>query len=142
MIYLRFDQASEPKYMTSGSAAADLKARVATSIAPLARVIVPTGVWIDRVDWGAVPDQYIPEIQIRCRSSLALKYGITLPNGIGTVDADYPDEIGVILANMGEKEFKIEEGDRIAQMVLNLVHRIPQLPVGGKREGGFGSTHK
>jgi len=142
MIHLKFDEASEPKYMTSGSAAADLKARVTTTIPPLGRVIVPTGVWIDNVDWDSVPEGCIPELQIRCRSGLAFKYGIMLTNGVGTVDADYPDEIGVLLSNTGEKEFVIEAGDRVAQLVLNTVHRIPNLPVGGKRDGGFGSTQK
>jgi dUTP pyrophosphatase len=82
----------------------------------------------------------IPELQIRARSGLAFKYGIMLTNGIGTVDADYPDEICVLLFNSGTEPFIIQRGDRVAQITLNLVQRMTDLNSGGQRSGGFGST--
>jgi dUTP pyrophosphatase len=103
-------------------------------------VCVPTGVWISSVNWEKVPLGLIPELQIRARSGLARKNGICLANGIGTIDADYRDEIGVLLLNLGPEDFRIERGDRIAQMVISFVGRIDGLPVGGSRVGGFGST--
>ena len=141
MIYLRFENSLAPKYMTQNSAAADLRARVALEIAPFTTGKVPTGVWIERVDWHAVAKGDIPEIQIRARSGLALKHSIMLANGVGTVDADYPDEICVLLYNGSQVPFKIAAGDRIAQMALTVVQRFPQLDAGGTRIGGFGSTN-
>ena len=101
---------------------------------------VPTGTWIDRVNFSQLAPGLIPELQIRARSGLAAKFGITLSNAVGTVDADYPDEICVLLWNTGSEDFAIKRGDRIAQIVLNMVARIDNLLVGGKRLGGFGST--
>ncbi|RZA23416.1 MAG: dUTP diphosphatase [Proteobacteria bacterium] len=126
--------------MTEHSAACDLVAREAAMI-PAGKVgLVPAGVWIESVDWAVVPEGFIPELQVRARSGLARKQAISLANGIGTIDADYRDEIGVLLINHGEETFVIQAGDRLAQMALNLVARIPGLPVGGLRVGGFGST--
>jgi len=140
LIKLRYAPESAPIYSTSGSSGADLKSTIDLIIPAGQRARIPTGVWIDSVDWSAVPAGQIPELQIRARSGLAFKFGLTLANGIGTVDADYPDEIGVLIANQGDKDFTVNRGDRIAQMVLVLVHRIPELAVGALRQGGFGST--
>ena len=145
MIKLRWSKGCEPKYQTRNSAAVDLHAREGCVIKAGAKAKVPTGVWIEQVLWESVPAQRIPELQIRARSGLAYKHGITLTNGVGTVDADYPDEICVLLWNSGPEEFVIKEGDRIAQMVLNVVQRIPFIDVNdanhnGLRLGGFGST--
>ena len=140
MIRLRYAAGQQPAYMTEHSAGADLCSRVSLSILPGKAAAVPTGVWIDEVAWNLVPENTIPELQIRARSGLALKKRITLANGVGTIDADYPDEIAVLLINLGEEAFQIKPGDRIAQIVLNLVHRISGLPVGAMRSGGMGST--
>ncbi len=129
-----------PSYATAASAAADLRAASELVIPAGQRGKVPTGVWIDQVDWKSVPTGMIPELQIRARSGLAFKYGIMLTNGVGTVDADYPDEICVLLFNSGTEPFIIQKGDRVAQITLNLVQRISGLESGGSRTGGFGST--
>ena len=139
MFQFRFHEDCTPRYMTEHSAAADLVAREGLTVDPGTVVIVPTGVWISAVEWEKVPVGYIPELQIRARSGLARKNGIALANGIGTIDADYRDEIGVLLINHSQAPFVIQKGDRIAQMALNLVGRL-DLPVGGQRQGGFGST--
>lgn len=141
MIHLRSNHPDlMPSYASTASAAADLRAASESVIAPGERGRVQTGVWIDRVDWDRVPDGMIPELQVRARSGLAFKHGVMLTNGVGTVDADYPDEIGVLLFNSGKSPFFIQKGDRIAQITLNLVARIPSLAFGGVRLGGFGST--
>ena len=144
MIYLRSQSPDlMPTYATSNSAAADLRAATEVVIAAGGRARVATGVWIDKVDWDLIPQGMIPELQVRARSGLAFKHGIMLTNGVGTVDADYPDEIGVLLFNSGSEPFMIQKGDRIAQITLNLVARIPGIDAGGNRSGGFGSTgHK
>ncbi|MCX6128808.1 MAG: dUTP diphosphatase [Proteobacteria bacterium] len=141
MFHFRFHEDCTPRYMTQHSAAADLVARVSMT-AEVGKVIcVPTGVWIAEVDWALVPEGFIPELQIRARSGLARKNSLMLANGVGTVDADYRDEIGVLLLNLGQEAFEIKAGDRIAQIALNLVGRMPALPVGTQRLGGFGSTN-
>ena len=140
MIQLRWQEGCAPVYQSEHSAASDLKSRVDLVIPAGSRARVPVGVWIASVAWDQVPEGMIPELQVRARSGLAFKHGITLTNGVGTVDADYPDEIGVLLLNTGDQDFEIKKGDRIAQLVLNLVLRIPETPVGGERKGGFGST--
>jgi dUTP pyrophosphatase len=109
-------------------------------IPPGERAKVATGVWIDRVEWEKVPRGMIPELQVRARSGLAFKHGIMLTNGVGTIDADYKDEICVLLYNSGRESFVIQKGDRIGQITLGLVSRINSLPIGGERSGGFGST--
>ena len=128
-----------PSYETPDSAGMDLRAAVETplEIAPGGRTLVPTGLKI------ALPSGY--EAQIRPRSGLALKKGITLPNTPGTIDADYRGELGIILMNLGEKPFVIERGDRIAQMVVAPVTVARWVEVGSldetvRGEGGFGST--
>lgn len=140
MILLHWDEGCDPVYQSEKSAAADLKSRVDMCIPAGAKALVPSGVRIAKVLWDEVPDQMIPELQVRARSGLAFKHGITLTNGVGTIDADYPDEIGVLLWNTGDQDFVIKKGDRIAQLVLNLCHRIPEVSLKGKRTGGFGST--
>ncbi len=140
MIYLRWNEGSDPHYKTFFSAGADLKSRIRI-VVPAGEVRkIPTGVWIDRVDWDQVPSNQIPELQIRARSGLALNHGITLANSLGTIDADFPDEIQVLLLNFSKQDYVVEVGERIAQLVLNLTYRIPELSVGGQRVGGFGST--
>lgn len=128
-----------PEYATSGSAGLDLLAAIADSLtlAPGARTLVPTGLAI------ALPPGY--EAQVRPRSGLALKNGITVLNSPGTVDADYRGEIGVILANLGTEPFAISRGMRIAQMVVAPVTRIAwlekaALPDTARGAGGYGST--
>jgi dUTP pyrophosphatase len=139
MFQFRFHEECTPRYMTEHSAAADLVAREGLIIEPGTVACVPTGVWISEVEWSKVPTGFIPELQIRARSGLARKNAITLANGVGTIDADYREEIGVLLLNLGREPFKVQKGDRIAQMALNLVGRL-ELPIGGQRQGGFGST--
>lgn len=129
-----------PSYATAASAAADLRAASELVIPAGQRGKIPTGVWIDRVEWEKVPTGMIPELQVRARSGLAFKNGIMLTNGVGTIDADFPDEICVLLFNSGTEPFVIQKGDRVAQITLNLVQRISGLQAGGNRTGGFGST--
>lgn len=140
MIKLRCNENCEPSYETSHSAGADLKSSETVIIPPNGQVKVATGVWIDSVQWDKVPKGMIPELQIRARSGLAYKHGITLTNAVGTIDADYRHEICVLMWNTRDKEFEVKQGDRIAQLLLNMTHRIDSIPIGGKRLGGFGST--
>ncbi len=128
-----------PEYATADSAAVDLMAAVAKPmpIRPGERVLVPTGIAV------AIPSGY--EAQVRPRSGLALKHGLSLLNAPGTIDADYRGEIGVILANLGQEPFTVEPGMRIAQMVVAPVSRIEwdeseSLPDSDRGSGGFGST--
>ncbi|MDF2367377.1 dUTP diphosphatase [Sneathiella sp.] len=128
-----------PSYETADSAGMDIRAAVETAmeIPPGGRALVPTGFKM------ALPRGF--EAQVRPRSGLALKKGITLPNSPGTIDADYRGEIGVILMNAGEETFVIERGDRIAQMVIAPViqagwREMETLDETVRGEGGFGST--
>ena len=128
-----------PAYMSALAAGADLCAAVRDdlTLAPGARALVPTGFAI------AVPPGF--EAQIRPRSGLALKAGITIPNAPGTIDADYRGPVGVILANLGSEPFVVRRGDRIAQMVIAPVSRglfeeVDALPDSARGDGGFGST--
>lgn len=128
-----------PAYATEHSAGMDLLAAVkeTQTLAPGARTLVPTGLCI------ALPDGY--EAQIRPRSGLALKSGITLVNTPGTIDADYRGEVGVIIINHGTEPFTIERGMRIAQMVIAPYTRaafseVIELPTSQRGAGGFGST--
>ena len=128
-----------PRYATAGAAGMDLLADVVAPVelAPGARALVPTGIAI------ALPTGY--EAQIRPRSGLALKNGITLLNAPGTIDADYRGEVGVILVNHGDQPFTVERGMRIAQMVVARYDRVAWQPVDSLDEtargaGGFGST--
>ena len=128
-----------PSYATADAAGLDLLAAVAEPIelAPGARHLVPTGISI------ALPPGY--EAQLRPRSGLALKHGVTLLNSPGTIDADYRGEVGVILINLGEAPFRLQRGDRIAQLVIAPVTRLAwreseALPESTRGAGGFGST--
>ena len=128
-----------PEYKTELSAGADLLAAVAadTVLEPGARTLVPTGLSI------ALPMGY--EAQVRPRSGLALKNGITCLNTPGTIDADYRGEVGVILANLGSEPFTVARGMRIAQIVIAPViqlrwHVTDALPDSARGTGGFGST--
>lgn len=128
-----------PTYATAGAAGMDLLAAVEAplTIAPGARALVPTGLAI------ALPPGY--ELQIRPRSGLALRHGITLPNSPGTIDEDYRGEVQVIVMNAGDAPFVVERGTRIAQAVLAPVVRARWEPVESLDEtarsaGGFGST--
>lgn len=128
-----------PSYETPQSAGMDLRAAVASTveIPPGGRALVPTGLKI------ALPEGF--EAQIRPRSGLALKKGITLPNSPGTIDADYRGELGIILLNTSEEAFVIERGDRIAQMIVAPViqarwNEMESLDETARGEGGFGST--
>ena len=128
-----------PCYMTSHSAGMDLYADLAEAIIllPGNRILVPTGIAI------ALPDGY--EAQIRPRSGLALKHGITLVNSPGTIDSDYRGEIGVIMINHGTEAFVVKSGERIAQMIVARFTRVEwqdaeELETTLRGEGGFGHT--
>jgi dUTP pyrophosphatase len=130
-----------PSYATSGSAGMDLKANISEVICfqPMERHLIPTGIFIE------LPQGY--EAQIRPRSGLALKQGITCLNSPGTVDSDYRGELKVILINLSETEQIIHPGDRIAQMVVSPVEKVEWETVPGlnqtiRNEGGFGHTGK
>ena len=130
-----------PKYETLLSAGMDLYANVNEPIhlKPMQRVLVKTGLFI------ALPDHY--EAQIRPRSGLAYKKGITVLNSPGTIDADYRGEIGVILINLSEEDFMIEDGERIAQMIVAPYTKaqwvdVEELSITERGDGGFGSTGK
>ena len=128
-----------PKYKTFGSSGLDLVANVSREliIAPGEKELISTGIAV------AIPKGY--EIQIRPRSGIAAKNGVTVLNTPGTIDADYRGEIKVILINLGNEKFKVTKGQRIAQMVLCPVIRaefqqVDELPPTERGEGGFGST--
>jgi dUTP pyrophosphatase len=128
-----------PKYETPASAGIDVRANLSDSIVlkPLERVLVKTGLFLE------IPEGF--EAQVRPRSGLALKNGITVLNSPGTIDADYRGEVGVILINLSNQEFTIENGERIAQIVFAKVEQAEWLEVKSlseteRGEGGFGST--
>lgn len=128
-----------PAYATQGAAALDLLAAIAAPVTlpPLGRALVPTGIAI------ALPAGY--EAQVRPRSGLALKQGLTILNAPGTIDADYRGEVGVILINLSDAPVTVNRGDRIAQLVLAKVERlawneVTELPTTSRGSGGFGST--
>jgi dUTP pyrophosphatase len=130
---------SLPKYATEHSAGMDLEAAIdaPVTLKPGERLLVPTGLAI------ALPEGY--EAQIRPRSGLAAKHGVTILNSPGTIDADYRGEIKVILTNLGTESFTIERGMRVAQMVIAAYSRVSWNVVGSLDEtargaGGFGST--
>ena len=134
-----FEGLELPAYATIGAAGLDLQAAIDDEIVlhPSKRTLVPTGISI------AVPEGF--EVQIRPRSGLALKHGITCLNTPGTIDSDYRGEVKVILANLGDETFSIEPGMRIAQMVLCPVYQVEWATVDSLDEtargaGGFGST--
>ncbi|OPY09107.1 MAG: Deoxyuridine 5'-triphosphate nucleotidohydrolase [Syntrophus sp. PtaB.Bin001] len=128
-----------PQYMTEHAAGMDVYAAVSgdVSINPGERLLIPTGIAI------ALPDGF--EAQIRPRSGLALKHGVTLVNSPGTIDADYRGEIGILLINHGDKPFVVTRGSRIAQMVVHPVYRAvwtesDELESTNRGGGGFGHT--
>lgn len=128
-----------PKYETEGSSGMDLRANVDETIVlkPFERYLVPTGISIE------IPKGY--EAQIRARSGLAIKHGISLVNGIGTIDSDYRGEIKVILINLGNENFEIKKGDRIAQMIfakveMAEVREVKAIESSDRGSGGFGHT--
>ena len=130
-----------PQYATSQSAGIDLRANLAEPVVlkPMERKLIPTGLFIE------LPEGY--EAQIRPRSGLALKHGITVLNTPGTIDADYRGEIGVILINLSTEDFKIEHGERICQMVIARHEQAEWIQVEELNEtesgaGGFGHTVK
>jgi len=146
MIRVTRDKAADgsvalPVYETTGSAGADIRAnlpdRGVMVLEPGQLALVPTGLRLE------IPDGY--EVQIRPRSGLALKHGITLPNAPGTIDSDYRGPLGVILMNAGQDPFEVFHGDRIAQMVVAPVVQarfelVDDLGSTDRGEGGFGST--
>lgn len=128
-----------PHYETGASAGMDLRANITESITlePLERALITTGLFIE------LPIGY--EAQVRPRSGLAAKKGITVLNAPGTIDADYRGEIGVILVNLSNKAFTLEDGERIAQLIIAKHERAEwneteALSVTERGEGGFGST--
>ena len=128
-----------PQYATPQSAGMDLRANLdaPVTLRPLERALIPTGLFI------ALPDGY--EAQIRPRSGLAIKKGISIVNAPGTIDADYRGEIGVILVNLSNEDFIVEDGERIAQMVIARYEQAQFVPVEvlnetERGEGGFGHT--
>lgn len=130
-----------PHYQTDGAAGMDLSASLteALTLKPLERVLVPTGLYIE-LPLGL-------EAQIRPRSGLALKHGVTVLNSPGTIDADYRGELKVLLVNLSNEPFVIQNGERIAQLIVSTHVRaqwelVKALSVTERNEGGFGSTGK
>ena len=128
-----------PEYETAGSAGMDVRAYLSEpmTIEPGKRALVPTGLFME------IPEGY--EVQIRARSGLAIKKGIGLVNGIGTIDSDYRGEVGIAMINWGEEPFVINDGDRIAQMVVASYVKAElilsdDLSETLRGKGGFGST--
>ncbi|MBR1387447.1 MAG: dUTP diphosphatase [Alloprevotella sp.] len=128
-----------PRYETALSAGMDLRANLEAPVVlkPLQRCLIPTGLFI------ALPEGY--EAQVRPRSGLALKKGISVLNTPGTIDADYRGEVGVILVNLSDADFVINDGDRIAQMVINRFETaewlcVEQLDETERGAGGFGHS--
>ena len=128
-----------PTYATMGSAGMDLRAAVEAyiTLSPGGRSLIPTGIAL------ALPDGY--EGQVRPRSSLALKHGVTVLNSPGTVDPDYRGELSVLLVNHGDQPFTVHRGERIAQLVIApattaTLREVEDLPDSDRGEGGFGST--
>lgn len=130
-----------PAYQTEYSAGMDLRANLASAVTlqPLQRTLIPTGLYVE------LPSGF--EAQIRPRSGLAFKHGVTVLNSPGTIDADYRGEVKVLLVNLSDMPFVIENGERIAQMVVSPHETVVWLPVGELSEtirgvGGYGSTGK
>lgn len=128
-----------PQYSTLCSAGMDLRANLVSPVVlkPMQRVLIPTGLFM------SLPEGF--EAQVRPRSGLALKHGITVLNTPGTIDADYRGEIGVILINLGQEDFVVNDGERIAQMVVARYEQAELVPVETLDEtergvGGFGHS--
>jgi dUTP pyrophosphatase len=134
-----FSDLAPPVYASAGAAGADLRAALAEPlvVAPGSRALVPTGLVLE------IPPGY--EGQVRARSGLALKKGLALANGVGTIDADYRGEVGVVVVNLGTEPVTLARGDRVAQLVIAPVARAvfedaPDLGGTARGAGGFGST--
>lgn len=132
---------SLPAYESDGAAGLDLRANLqkAVTLNPMERSIIPTGLYIEM-------PSYL-EAQVRARSGMAIKHGITLVNAVGTIDSDYRGEIGVAVINLGEEPYTISDGDRIAQIVFSPITKVSWKPVISLEEttrgsGGFNSTGK
>ncbi|WP_099203194.1 dUTP diphosphatase [Miniphocaeibacter massiliensis] len=128
-----------PEYATIGSSGMDIKAFLDKDITlkPLERKMIPTGLYI------SIPIGY--EIQVRARSGMSIKHGITLVNAVGTIDSDYRGEIGVLAINLSNKEYTIKTGDKIAQMILAKYEiiefeEVDNLDETDRNTGGFGHT--
>lgn len=128
-----------PDYKTSGAAGMDVRAFLSEPIVikPMDIVLIPTGLYLE------IPEGY--EVQVRARSGLALKNGISLVNGVGTIDSDYRGELGVIVINLGKEDFVVNNGDRIAQLVcakyeVAEIVEVEELKETERAEGGFGSS--
>jgi len=128
-----------PAYETAHAAGMDIRANLLEEIviAPMQRVLIPTGLFIE------IPPGF--EAQIRPRSGLAFKHGITVLNSPGTIDADYRGEIKVVLINLGDSNFNVQNGDRIAQMIIASHETVnwelaEELSETGRGQGGYGST--
>ena len=128
-----------PEYSTAQSAGMDLRAFITEPVVlgALNRALIPTGLYIE------MPEGY--EAQVRPRSGLAIKYGVTVLNSPGTIDADYTGEIGVILINLSNKPYTVEPGERIAQLIFNKCEqaefvKVEELSETERGEGGFGHT--
>jgi dUTP pyrophosphatase len=130
-----------PEYITDGSAGMDLRANLPNpvTIRPMERLLIPTGLFIE------LPPDY--EAQVRPRSGLAIRHGLTCLNSPGTVDADYRGELKVVLINLSNEEHTIVNGDRVAQMVVHKVEKVKwkaakKISITQRGEGGFGHTGK
>ena len=130
-----------PKYATIGSSGMDIRANIGEPIIlkPFERRLIPTGIYVD------LPEGY--EIQVRPRSGLAAKHGITVLNTPGTIDSGYKDEIKVVLVNLSNEPFTVQPGERVAQFVVNQLpevecEEVSELDTTNDRGGGFGHTGK
>ncbi|MBX9702968.1 MAG: dUTP diphosphatase [Silvanigrellaceae bacterium] len=148
MIKLKHDGSGEVFYATRLSAGFDLCANDSIDIQPGEWKLIPTGLKIieslgyQKFQFGSFTAEGVPEIQIRPRSGLAAKFGITVLNSPSTIDADYRGEIHVNLINFGKETFKVNSGDRIAQGVCSIAFKVPGTPVKDVERGssGFGSS--
>jgi dUTP pyrophosphatase len=138
-IKVKSESGALPEYETPGSAGVDLRAHIKepVTLKPGKRALIPTGLKME------IPEGY--EGQIRARSGLAVRHGIALVNGVGTIDSDYRGEIKIALINLGEEDFVVEDGDRIAQMVFSSYERAAfeisrELSETERSIGGFGHT--
>lgn len=130
-----------PEYSTGNSAGMDLRAHIESDIIlkPMERKLIPTGLFLE------IPEGY--EAQIRPRSGLALKMGVTILNSPGTIDSDYRGEVGIIMINFSDKDFVIKDGDRICQMIIAKHEKaewieVDELQQSVRGAGGFGHTGK
>jgi dUTP pyrophosphatase len=151
MLKLTATKGEMPSYATTGAAGFDIATPYDVFIPPQSQALVKTGLFLAKPQdkqyklllTGPMGDFYvtvIPELQLRARSGLAFKYMVALTNGIGTIDQDYPSDIGVLLINHNNASINFKAGDRIAQGVWSLVVRDLGLGQGESRVSGFGST--